>query len=568
MRDLHASMPRTQKLLCSFACASVAHILLHASSGFAAPRYTVDGLRRLAGVEVGEKVKLSISSPEGLHRMMLTRAADPNPRTFVTENGRRRAVTTRKPILFKGFVERRGAGKKRLSAVAADLFDGQLNVMFFGHRKRIFRAVVPDVEGVVDSELKGDNVPVELGHVSSFVTLPCGVSGADAVPVGQLFTAPASSGAGSSASTLPTVISAASQGPVYAPEYTLDMGTDADFEFYQAVGSDVSIANAFILSAINLVSAVYQSQIGIKLTVSSQNVFTSSGSQPYTNSDAGVLLGQFLSYTNATHQITGDAYHLFTGKDVSYSGNSAVAGLAYVGVICNFPTSAYGLSERRSSGGNPSTLQWIITAHEIGHNFSANHDSANLTSIMSASVSSANILFSNFSLGEITGHVDSNHGCLSSGSGGGGGTTPDPTPTSTPTGGGGGTPPAGSATATLSTALSAKGKFAAKITIGAASATDCAVTLYGGAKTTDLTGTLTKAKKIFETTGGDVGQIITASATNLKRRPNQKSYFVVKLTCPTYSTLSNVKSIKANAGRGTAVTAKSFFKYLGSLFSG
>jgi Metallo-peptidase family M12B Reprolysin-like/Putative Ig domain/FG-GAP-like repeat len=143
-----------------------------------------------------------------------------------------------------------------------------------------------------------------------------------------------------------------------------EIATEADFEFVSALGSKNS-ANAEILSILNAVDALYQAQLSLKLVVVFQNAWTVSA-DPYLGTNSINLLNQFVSYwdTNFRNSKDYDIAHLFTGRTL----DSGVAGIAYVGVVCN--SLNYGLSSWFNNEG----LDVPLVAHEIGHNFGANHD--------------------------------------------------------------------------------------------------------------------------------------------------------------------------------------------------
>ena len=133
----------------------------------------------------------------------------------------------------------------------------------------------------------------------------------------------------------------------------------------QAEGG-ASAANASILSILNSVDAIYQNQLSLTLAVSYQHVWSSS-SDPYSTSDSSALLSQFYNHWEANFR-SGHSYdvaHLWTGRDL----DSSVVGVAYLGAVCQ--SFSYGLSQRLGNA----AYDIPLTAHEMGHNLGANHDS-------------------------------------------------------------------------------------------------------------------------------------------------------------------------------------------------
>ena len=141
----------------------------------------------------------------------------------------------------------------------------------------------------------------------------------------------------------------------------------ADYEFYRAHGAQTA---ALMQDTINLVSAIYESEVGVTLTIANTVVYTTAA-DPFTSSDPGTLLEQFTDYAGSgTSPVHGsDLAHLFTGRDLQ--GN--VIGIAWLGTVCD---SAYatGLSQDLSA-----SEQVLVAAHEIGHNFGAMHDPEHCT---------------------------------------------------------------------------------------------------------------------------------------------------------------------------------------------
>lgn len=139
--------------------------------------------------------------------------------------------------------------------------------------------------------------------------------------------------------------------------YYLQIASEADFEFFQDMGSNLANTYSYIFSVLNLIEGVYESTFNLKFIVTFQNVWTTS-SDPYTNTlDANTLLEEFRTEWNTNRtSVTRDIAHLFTGRDYSGLG---IAWLQQIGTGY-----AYASSEFR-------TEMFETTAHEIGHNLNA-----------------------------------------------------------------------------------------------------------------------------------------------------------------------------------------------------
>lgn len=156
--------------------------------------------------------------------------------------------------------------------------------------------------------------------------------------------------------------------------FVLEIATEADFEYFQTHGSN---ANNQILSILNQVEGIYNSTFAIDFVVSFQNIFETS-SDPYSATAVGNILIEFKNEWNANRtDVKRDVAHMWSGKDF----DGSALGVAYThsgdGVVCRFPTLSYALSQDWSSG---LFGKIVLTAHEIGHNFSLSHYLGNICS--------------------------------------------------------------------------------------------------------------------------------------------------------------------------------------------
>lgn len=187
-----------------------------------------------------------------------------------------------------------------------------------------------------------------------------------------------------------------------------DLATEADFEYVFFFGTSAA-ANAEILSIMNQVDGIYQQRMGISFRVSYQHTWATSA-DPYSASDAVAMLMEFTNYWNANMGGQArDLAHLWTNRPME--GN--VAGIAWLGTVCNDVSHSYGVSERYSD-----SFKNSISAHEMGHNFGATHPddqsppvSACSNTIMNSIVGST-FDFCQFSLDEMNGYLAPNSSCL------------------------------------------------------------------------------------------------------------------------------------------------------------
>lgn len=149
-----------------------------------------------------------------------------------------------------------------------------------------------------------------------------------------------------------------------------EIACDADVEFFNKNGSSVTATELDIESVINVVEAVYEASVGITYSLGTVIVRTAQP-DPYTSSNPSTLLNQFRAEWNANQTgVQRDIAHLFTGRDI----DNSVIGIAWLTVICN-GSLGYGLSQSRYT--QAITNRAALTAHELGHNWSANHCDAN-----------------------------------------------------------------------------------------------------------------------------------------------------------------------------------------------
>jgi len=189
----------------------------------------------------------------------------------------------------------------------------------------------------------------------------------------------------------------------------VELATEADYDFFKTF-ANARAANNEIASIVNEVDGVYQRQLGVAFTIVFQNVWETRD-DPYTATDAGMRLGEFRSYWNSRQQfVRRDLAHLWTAAPID--GNTL--GVAYLGVACASPSASYGLSSRY--GAAPG--KFVLTAHEIGHNFSAVHPDQQQppvtscdTTIMQSFVNNG-FTFCRYSRTQIENWLVSNSACL------------------------------------------------------------------------------------------------------------------------------------------------------------
>jgi len=193
-------------------------------------------------------------------------------------------------------------------------------------------------------------------------------------------------------------------------QQVIELATEADAECVAAFGS-VTAANADILSIMNQVEGVYQLQLGLTFSITFQHGWTTA--DPYNAGSQTLFLDSFRDYWNQNFPLTNPLYrrdtaHMWTAKQVFFG-----QGRAKVAVVCNNPTNAYGWSSKFDF----TPQKYILPAHEIAHNFNAQHvdtvpGCAN-TIMITISSNNTQFAFCQQSITEIRTHVNANPACLS-----------------------------------------------------------------------------------------------------------------------------------------------------------
>ncbi|MDH3531966.1 MAG: M12 family metallo-peptidase [Gammaproteobacteria bacterium] len=143
----------------------------------------------------------------------------------------------------------------------------------------------------------------------------------------------------------------------------ISIGAIGDSAFTAANGDG---AEAAIMTRLSNVDGIYSEQLGVQINVPIIETFTASN-DPFTDTtDPSALLEKLSVYRQGTpSQNSQGLTHLYTGQDL----DGSTVGIAYQGVLCR-PDVGAGLSE----GNGSATLDSLVAAHEIGHNFNAPHD--------------------------------------------------------------------------------------------------------------------------------------------------------------------------------------------------
>lgn len=176
-----------------------------------------------------------------------------------------------------------------------------------------------------------------------------------------------------------------------------ELACDADFEYFQAYES-VSAVEARINSVINTLNLQYEGEVSLTHVLTTIIVRTTSN-DPYKGNGANKLLNTFREEweTNQTG-IQRDLAQLFTGRNLG--GNTI--GIAWLSSVCT----SFQYSVVQSDFSDNFACVTDLSAHELGHNWGADHCSCN-TYTMNSFITCANRFHPTATIAEIIAFRDS-----------------------------------------------------------------------------------------------------------------------------------------------------------------
>jgi hypothetical protein len=132
-------------------------------------------------------------------------------------------------------------------------------------------------------------------------------------------------------------------------------------EFYAARGNSDPLVNSEIVAIVNNLNGIYEKEVAVRFTLVAPNNLISNFFYKYTGTTA-TLIGDLLNIQNEVFSRFGSA-----NLDIGHCLHSTGGGVAYLNGVCSSGFKAAALS------GSTTSSNVLLFAHELGHQFNANH---------------------------------------------------------------------------------------------------------------------------------------------------------------------------------------------------
>ena len=150
---------------------------------------------------------------------------------------------------------------------------------------------------------------------------------------------------------------------------TYRLALAATGEYTQFHGGTVADALAAQVVSMNRVNGLYERDLAIRMVIVADNykiIYTNGSTDPYSNSSGGAMLGE--------NQTVCDDSIGTANYDIGHVFSTGGGGVAYLQSVCN-SNKAGGVTGSASPIGDPFDIDYV--AHEMGHQFGANHTQNN-----------------------------------------------------------------------------------------------------------------------------------------------------------------------------------------------
>lgn len=146
--------------------------------------------------------------------------------------------------------------------------------------------------------------------------------------------------------------------------YRLALATTG--EYSQFHGGNVAQTLAAVVVTMNRVNGIYERDLSVRMVLVADNdqiIYTNSSQDPYSNSNGSAMLDQ--NQSNLDRVIGANNY------DIGHVFSTGGGGVAYLNAPCRSNRKARGVTGQRQPIGDPFDVDYV--AHEMGHQFGANH---------------------------------------------------------------------------------------------------------------------------------------------------------------------------------------------------